>query len=330
MPSLQNLGSWSFLNPVKNSGLGSNSIKNVALNPSTKLGLCGGDCDSDNDCTSGLKCFQRNGWEPGPLECHGSMVEGWDYCYLPTKVHSASGYFASRYIDEIFIISTHNSLALPGKVLSPNQNHGLGTQFRDGIRGFNFDLYNDGSSQIETCHGGDWCTNPMDDFDELISELDKNPNEFIVVQLQSQLDDKRNNVLKAKFGHRLVTNFDPNRKLGTYLEQGQQVLMVTDRNPDVFGDIKIHNTNYFISENDYSWKNRYGSPPMGHRRGPKNPNQSKKYMRNMNYFITVLGGDMVASYVVHDVERALGHIRNFEKQSYSGGKINTILVDYYR
>ena len=216
-------------------------------------------------------------------------------------------------------------------MLSPNQNYGLGTQFRDGIRGFNFDLCNNGSSsQIETCHDplNSWCSNPMDDFDELIIELDKNPNEFIVVQLQSELDDEHNNVLKAKFGNRLVTNFDPNKILGIYLEKGQQVLIVTDHNPDVFSDIKIHDTNYFISENDYSWKDRYGSPPMEHCRGPINPNQSKKYMRNMNYFITGIGGDMVASYVVHDVELALGHIRNFEKQSYAGGKINTIMVDY--
>ena len=90
---------WLLTSASLGGGGDSNSkiqIKNVALNPSTKLVCCEGDYDSDNDCTSGLKCFMHNGSEPGPPECQGTMVKGWDYCYLSTNVHSASGYFASR------------------------------------------------------------------------------------------------------------------------------------------------------------------------------------------------------------------------------------------
>merc|ERR1712157_555388 len=49
-----------------------------------------------------------------------------------------------------------------------------------------------------------------------------------------------------------------------------------------------------------------------------------------NYFCSDTGlGDMVASYVVHDVERALRNIRKYEAQDYTGGKTNILLVDYY-
>lgn len=46
------------------------------------LGNCEGDCDNDNDCKCGLKCFQRNHYEDVP-GCHGSGSSGTDYCYVP-------------------------------------------------------------------------------------------------------------------------------------------------------------------------------------------------------------------------------------------------------
>ena len=49
-----------------------------------RLGRCEGDCDSDSQCISGLKCFQRNGYEKIP-GCSGSGTRGWDYCYNPGK-----------------------------------------------------------------------------------------------------------------------------------------------------------------------------------------------------------------------------------------------------
>ena len=58
-------------------------IKDISLDPTIELGRCEGDCDSDNDCKSGLKCFHRDGDEAGPPECSGSMISKYDYCYLP-------------------------------------------------------------------------------------------------------------------------------------------------------------------------------------------------------------------------------------------------------
>ena len=108
------------------------------------------------------------------------------------------------------------------------------------------------------------------------------------------------------------------------------MLIVTNHNPDTGPDILIHKQTDFISKNDYAWSNRYDGPPMTHCHSPTNPSQDKRYMRHMNYFVTILGGNMVASCVVHDVDGVLDHIRNFEKQSYAGEKINTLMVDYYR
>ena len=43
------------------------------------LGKCQGKCDSDSDCASGLKCWQRNGYERIP-GCSGRGTRNWDYC----------------------------------------------------------------------------------------------------------------------------------------------------------------------------------------------------------------------------------------------------------
>jgi hypothetical protein len=45
-----------------------------------KLGMCEGDCDSDNDCSGNLTCFQRfDGYTPVP-GCNGLGVYVMDYC----------------------------------------------------------------------------------------------------------------------------------------------------------------------------------------------------------------------------------------------------------
>jgi len=234
-----------------------------------------------------------------------------------------NSYFFNRRIDEIFIIMTHNSLALPFKVFSPNQNRGLGRQFRDGIRGFNFDLYPDGS-KIKTCHGGSWCYNPRDQIRDLVNELNKDryDDSFIIIQLESYIGASRYHLLERWFGDKLVKNFNRNKKLGYYMEKGQQVLIFTDRyaRPNQ----GIHWTESFIVENGYSWKNRYGVPNMNYRRGPK----SGIRMRVMSYFCCGTG-DMVASRHVNNPGRAIRNIQKYKQQSFADKKINGLLVDYY-
>jgi len=261
------------------------------------------------------------------------------YCGLLTTDHNSpnligfsrssevqrSSYFLNRKIDDIFIIMTHNSLALPGKVFSFNQNRGLARQFRDGVRGFNFDLYPNGS-KIKSCHGGRlWCHNPEDDIKGLMNELRKGryDDAFIIIQLESYISTSHYRLLEKWFGEKLVKNFDKEKKLGYYLERNQQVLIFTDKDPQPHQG--IHDTNAFIVENDYKWWNwnRYGDPKVKYRRGPK----SGTRMRIMNNFITL--PDMVASSIVNGYDRALRNINTYRKQSYTGGKINGLLVDFY-
>jgi len=117
-------------------------LQSISWNPQQKLSMCAGDCDRHSDCIGNLKCFQRNS-ESMSFTCNGEARNNMDYCVSD---------FSYRYVDEIFIIMTHNSLAKVGKVGSPNQNHDLARQFRDGVRGFNLDLYmHDG--KVMTKHG---------------------------------------------------------------------------------------------------------------------------------------------------------------------------------
>lgn len=48
-----------------------------------QLERCEGDCDSDDECGPGLKCFERSAWEAVP-GCYGVGTRyGWDICALP-------------------------------------------------------------------------------------------------------------------------------------------------------------------------------------------------------------------------------------------------------
>ena len=46
------------------------------------LGLCEGECDTDQDCREGLICFQRRGLTPVP-GCSGVGLGEYDYCVPP-------------------------------------------------------------------------------------------------------------------------------------------------------------------------------------------------------------------------------------------------------
>jgi hypothetical protein len=65
------------------SGVGRNG-KPVAAFP---LGLCQGDCDSDDDCSDGLLCFMDENYDtvPGCIGIRGVSPNGHkeDYCYQP-------------------------------------------------------------------------------------------------------------------------------------------------------------------------------------------------------------------------------------------------------
>ena len=55
-------------------------------NDAVNLASCTGECDADEQCASGLFCFQRESGEPIP-GCTGTGEgDDWDYCYDPACV----------------------------------------------------------------------------------------------------------------------------------------------------------------------------------------------------------------------------------------------------
>jgi len=313
-------------------------IQSIATGPHQQLPICAGDCDHDGDCIGDLVCFHRHGDEEVP-GCNGVARRAWDYCVSKLSV---------RGFDEIFIIMTHNSLSIVGKVGSPNQNYDLARQFRDGVRGFNLDLYMEGG-KVVTYHGPGNKWEPESLVRSLMTELEKNPGEFIIVQLQASGDLDMQKVANW-FGNKLVTeNFNLDRKIGEYLRRGKQVVVFTDRGSDK--DIGIFHTKNFITENDFGWNTEwwewlttvwtpltltitgiFGSPflelnrpPMEYRRGPKEGNR----IILMNYFCCDGTGNMAKASRLHrghTVKRNMGY---YKEEAYIPDRINVLNVDYY-
>eukprot|EP00977_Amphora_coffeiformis_P027678 scaffold34631_cov251-Amphora_coffeaeformis.AAC.7 len=254
-----------------------------------------------------------------------------------TRNTSCTGYFCNKRLDEIFIVGTHNSLALPGQVLSPNQKYGLATQFVDGIRFFNLDLYyDDKDGTVVTRHGPGLVYDPSDQMKELVTAMTTTPdNEFVLIQVQDAVRDteKIHQFLEdTGFSSRLVKNFDISKTLGDYIQQGQDVLLVTNAAASTNASLGIHSTYELVTENDYIWKSCYfDAAPMTYRRGPVSAQSDRSSFKLMNYFCSLTGtGDIIASDNVNQKHRILYSAREFIQQDYTGGIINGILVDYYQ
>jgi len=65
--------------PTHNCGI---HLKYVGNNLGIKLGCCEGDCDRNDDCKPGLKCFKRDDETHVP-GCLGTGLSAADYCYDP-------------------------------------------------------------------------------------------------------------------------------------------------------------------------------------------------------------------------------------------------------
>lgn len=79
----------------------SNEYVDIDSNPSgCALSKCQGDCDIDEDCGVGSKCWQRSGNAPGPMQCsNGTPQDSWDYCYkLDDEKCLGSGEMAFSYL----------------------------------------------------------------------------------------------------------------------------------------------------------------------------------------------------------------------------------------
>jgi len=214
-----------------------------------------------------------------------------------------SDYFCRKKLNEIHIVMTHNSLSyLVGA--ARNQNHSPVNQFRNGVRGFNFDLYPTDRSEtkIWTRHGwggGLQSHNPTDEIQELIAELKlkKNRDEIIVVQLQNGLDGHRIGTagidyLVNLFGTLLIEkkeDYIESEDLGVAIQNNQRVYLVTNEEAD-------EGKNFFrsadvIGENRYQWEkcfkrrsNDRKEMPLVCRSDPTPECRGSEHMLLMNHF----------------------------------------------
>ena len=76
--------------------------------PTTPCHRCQGDCDTDNDCNQGLKCFQRDGHTavPGCDEGGGGDVFDYDYCYDPGIDQVINHINAATHFTEVQVFGT--------------------------------------------------------------------------------------------------------------------------------------------------------------------------------------------------------------------------------
>lgn len=212
-----------------------------------------------------------------------------------TATCACEGYFCNKYFDSLVSVQTHNSLAVPGLVLSPNQNFDVRQQFKDGIRGFNFDLYTRDES-LWTYHGGaSFGYDPSAVIVRLRSEIDKpeNRNEFVVVQLEEYMDRLTSQRFLKIFENLLILNFDTSKPLSHYIDMNKRVFIATSKTANVNESAGLHETRRYIIENDFEWKICYtGSPTLSERYVTYHVPRAAVLM---NHFCSLTGtGDMTA------------------------------------
>jgi len=267
-----------------------------------------------------------------------SLQSNTNYIYYNTKwnaqntdgynpVCKASCYFCDKYVYTMFILMTHNSFAVANKVSSPNQNYGVGKQFRDGIRGFNFDIYWE-NGKIIMKHGG-WHSNVdySTSVAAIVAEMNKPEyrKEFVLVQFEDYVGKKHLDEVLKPWGDKVITNFDPNVKLGHYIIAGKRVLLTSKYEDKSKG---MHDYEDLITENNYKWFSALENVDFGLRRGPKN---SATSIKMMNHFCGTYpgAGSMVSSAIVNSKSRMLYDARIFKKKDYAKGGINVMVIDYY-
>jgi len=68
------------------------AVVDVEVDPTSPLGLCRGDCDTDEDCKGELRCFHNvDGAADLPPGCKGTATANWDYCFKTPELMSLFG-----------------------------------------------------------------------------------------------------------------------------------------------------------------------------------------------------------------------------------------------
>lgn len=268
-----------------------------------------------------------------PMECKDPSVAQ----LLPPndqQEQQCIGYFCDKYIDDMFILMTHNSYATEGQF--PNQNYPEPQQIRDGIRGFAMDVHEEMNGNIVLEHGelGLSEVDYLQRVQEIVYEMEKPEYryEFVFIQIEDHLTSGDNGVTKTceAWGDYLITNFDSNETLGKYIAQGKRVLLMTNNGNHVKPELGMHNANQLLAENEYEWQSTDVAPNMDYRRGPTGF-QNQRYAKMMNYFCQdSLGtGSKMKSAIVNAKARMQCHAQEFKQRSYAENTINIMVIDFY-
>lgn len=244
------------------------------------------------------------------------------------------GYFCNKSLSSMFIFMTHNSYATEDRVYAFNQNFGEGKQFEAGIRGFNFDIY-DENGELMVDHAPSeetWSPAPYrNSVDQILAQLDKcrYRNEIVVVdfEMKKTATGTHKRAMEA-WGDKVITNFDATKPFSYYINRGQRVLLLTNSRFNS-PSIGIHRRRDFIVQNGYEWTCEMGNyPDFSYREGPKNDQYSAKMM---NHFCNTFKlPDQSESEKANDQHVILHNSRLFaQNPDFDYAIPNIISIDFY-
>lgn len=249
------------------------------------------------------------------------------------KNAACEGYFCDTKLSTMFLFMTHNSYATDERVWVYNQNFGEGDQFDDGIRGFNFDIYDvDGELLVDHTPNGETMTpSPyLESVQPILNRLDRCQyrNEIVVVEFEMKNSGSQTNQRAiAPWGDKVITNFNSSKPFSYYIDKGQRVLLLTsssNSNPS----IGMHARRTFVTQNEYDWSCNDEYPNFSYREGPQNDSTSAKLMNHFCYNSFNLP-DQGDSAMVNDESTIMHNSRMFAKQPQFGSFPNIIMVDFY-
>jgi len=260
-------------------------------------------------------------------------------CHDQQPPPTCYGYFCDQTLDTMFLFMTHNSYAVRGKITIYNQNYDESKQFRAGIRGFNFDIYdeNDGDDDTtellvdHTPNSQTW--NPQlyrDSVNNVLRELDKCENryEIVVVELEMKKSGKLTNQWALEpWGDKVIRNYNPGLPFSHYIQKGQRVLITTNKAREGNPNIGMHVRSELFVQNGYDWKCATNQEPdFNYREGPLYQDKAARLMNHFCY--NALGlPDTGDSKRVNDLKVLQTNAETFSNKF--GGWPNVILVDFY-
>lgn len=255
--------------------------------------------------------------------------------YAVGTKNTCIGYFCNKSLSSMFIFMTHNSYATEARVYAYNQIRAEGAQFEAGIRGFNFDIYDEGNGKLSVDHTPNdetWSPAPyQESVDQILEQMDKckYKNEIVVVdfEMKKTISGTHKRAADA-WGDKVITNFDATKPFSHYINKGQRVLLLTNKEKVNMPSIGIHRRSDFIVQNGYEWTCELNYPDFNYREGPKADLYSAKLMNH--YCSTFKLPDRKESEKHNDPHVIMHNARLFaENPDFDYSIPNIVSVDFY-